>query len=169
MSSIVHSWLFPIVQAIRTQSNHGVSKWVSRIQPAMHSVVSDLSQWYHEATLFWKCALLRLQSGNKFSISNLSIIYLFIFYGSIKISFDMLDLQICHAQQRCFDMKTRRDPTLIGTDEYGNSIKTHYHCTNGYCSEIHSLKCERRCNEKVFNTTGKNTFIFNGERIIIAR
>ena len=91
------------------------------------------------------------------------------FFGCIKISFDMLDLQICHAQQRCFDMKTRRDPTLIGTDEYGNSIKTHYHCTNGYCSEIHSLKCERRCNEKVFNTTGKNTFIFNGERIIIAR
>ena len=78
-------------------------------------------------------------------------------------------MQICGARQQCFDMKTRRDPTMIGTDEYGNAISTHYHCTDGYCSEIHSLKCERRCNEKIFNTKGKNTFIFNGERIIIAK
>ena len=58
---------------------------------------------------------------------------------------------------------------MIGTDEYGNSVSLIYNCNNGYCSEIHSLTCERRCNEKVFNTTGKNTFIFDGERVIIAR
>ena len=66
-------------------------------------------------------------------------------------------------------MSARRDPTMIGTDEYGNSVSLIYNCNNGYCSEIHSLTCERRCNEKVFNTTGKNTFIFDGERVIIAR
>ena len=78
-------------------------------------------------------------------------------------------MQICSARQQCFDMKTRRDPTMIGTDTYGNAKSTHYHCLDGYCSEIHSLKCERRCDEKVFDTKGKNTFIFNGERIIIAK
>ena len=58
---------------------------------------------------------------------------------------------------------------MIGTDEYGNAEARYYDCKDGYCTEIHSLKCERRCNEKVFNTKNKNTFIFNGERVIIAR
>ena len=89
----------------------------------------------------------------------INLVYLYIF----KLN------QICSARMQCFDMKTRRDPTLIGTDEYGNSVSVHYSCKDGYCSEIHSLKCERRCNEKIFNTKKKNTFIFNGERIIIAR
>ena len=66
-------------------------------------------------------------------------------------------------------MKTRKDPTMIGTDSYGLPKESYYNCNKGYCSEIHSLKCERRCDEKVFDTKGKNTFIFNGERIIVAR
>jgi len=75
---------------------------------------------------------------------------------------------ICNARQQCFDMTTRRDPTMIGTDSYGLPKESYYNCNKGKCSEIHSLTCERRCNEKVFDTKGKNTFIFNGERIIVA-
>ena len=64
---------------------------------------------------------------------------------------------------------------MIGTDEFGNTISKIYHCNHGFCNEIHNLTCERRCKDKKtndtkdFNTKGKNTFIFNGERVIIAR
>ena len=65
-------------------------------------------------------------------------------------------------------MKDRRDPTVIGTDEYGNAVLTYYTCKDGYCTEIYDLKCERRCNELMFNTVEKNSVIFSGERLIIA-
>ena len=66
-------------------------------------------------------------------------------------------------------MNARRDPTEIGTDEYGNSILTYYNCKNGTCMEIYDLKCERRCNELVFEMSDKNSVIISEERIIIAK
>ena len=30
--------------------------------------------------------------------------------------------QICNSRNECFDMKARRDPTVIGTDEFGNPV-----------------------------------------------
>ncbi len=56
--------------------------------------------------------------------------------------------QICHHKKLCFSMHSRKDPTEIGTDEFGNSVLNYYECKNGYCSEIYNLTCERRCNEK---------------------
>nr|XP_040567981.1 uncharacterized protein LOC121117603 [Lepeophtheirus salmonis] len=76
--------------------------------------------------------------------------------------------QICQDQEFCFDLRKRRDPTIIGTDIYRNPVKRYYTCEHGYCSEIYDLKCERRCDDLQFNTTGKNSFIFNGEKIIMA-
>ena len=76
---------------------------------------------------------------------------------------------ICHQRGQCFDMHSRRDPTVIGTDEFGNSVLRYYTCKKGYCSEIYDLKCERRCNERIFDTRDKNTYIFNGEQIIITK
>ena len=66
-------------------------------------------------------------------------------------------------------MTARRDPTEIGTDEYGNSILTYYNCQNGICVEIYDLKCERRCNELEFDMSDKNSVIISEERIIIAK
>ena len=57
-------------------------------------------------------------------------------------------MQICHNREQCFDMKSRKDPTKIGTDEFANPVLTYYYCLDGYCSEIYDLKCERRCDEK---------------------
>ena len=45
---------------------------------------------------------------------------------------------------------------------------TYYECHDGYCSEIYNLKCERRCNSKTFYTTGINSIIFVGEKVIMA-
>ena len=45
---------------------------------------------------------------------------------------------------------------------------TYYECNDGYCSEIYNLKCERRCNSKTFYTTGINSIIFVGEKVIMA-
>lgn len=74
---------------------------------------------------------------------------------------------ICSQRGECFDMHSRKDPTVIGTDEFGNSVLTYYTCHKGYCREIYDLKCERRCDSLMFDMRGKNTVIFNGERIII--
>ncbi len=57
-------------------------------------------------------------------------------------------LQVCHQREECFDMSSRKDPTKIGTDEFGNPVLTYYECIDGYCSEIYDLTCERRCNEE---------------------
>lgn len=65
-------------------------------------------------------------------------------------------------------MKSRRDPTVIGTDEFGNAVLGYYTCTDGYCIEIYDLKCERRCNDLTFNMNDKNSVIFSEERLIIA-
>lgn len=65
-------------------------------------------------------------------------------------------------------MHSRKDPTIIGSDEFGNSVLEYYTCNDGKCIEIYNLTCERRCNERTFNTVEKNTVIFSGERIIIA-
>ena len=65
-------------------------------------------------------------------------------------------------------MSARRDPTEIGTDEYGNSILTYYKCNDGVCVEIYDLKCQRRCNELEFDMSDKNSVIISEERIIIA-
>ena len=77
-------------------------------------------------------------------------------------------LQICHQRGQCFDMASRRDPTVIGTDAFGNPKKEYYDCSGGYCVEIYNLTCERRCDELEFNMKEKNTVIFSGERIIVA-
>ena len=66
-------------------------------------------------------------------------------------------------------MTAQRDPTEIGTDEYGNSILKYYHCQNGNCTEIYDLKCKRRCNELEFDMSDKNSVIISEERIIIAK
>ena len=65
-------------------------------------------------------------------------------------------------------MDSRRDPTTIGTDEFGNPVLQYYTCDNGHCMEIYDLKCERRCNELVFDMKDKNSVIVDRERIIIA-
>ena len=65
-------------------------------------------------------------------------------------------------------MSSRRDPTVIGTDEFGNDMKEYYDCNDGYCVEIYNLTCERRCNELEFNMKEKNTVIFSGERVVLA-
>jgi len=75
---------------------------------------------------------------------------------------------ICNSRNECFDMKARRDPTVIGTDEYGNPVVGYFTCTEGYCVEIYDLKCERRCDSREFDMRGKNSVIFSGEKIIIA-
>ncbi len=66
-------------------------------------------------------------------------------------------------------MHARRDPTVIGTDEFGNPVLKYYTCNDGYCTEIYNLTCERRCDSREFNMNDKNTVILSGERIIIAR
>jgi len=66
-------------------------------------------------------------------------------------------------------MNARRDPTEIGTDEFGNSVLTYYTCKNGTCVEIYDLKCQRRCNEFEFDMRDKNSVIISEERIIIAK
>lgn len=76
--------------------------------------------------------------------------------------------QICYQRGECFDMKSRRDPTVIGTDEFGNAVLGYYTCTDGYCIEIYDLTCERRCNELTFQMTERNSIIVSGERLIIA-
>lgn len=76
--------------------------------------------------------------------------------------------KICHQRGQCFDMASRRDPTVIGTDAFGNPKKEYYDCSGGYCVEIYNLTCERRCDELEFNMKEKNTVIFSGERIIVA-
>ena len=45
---------------------------------------------------------------------------------------------------------------------------TYYECHGGYCSEIYNLKCERRCKSKTFRTTGMNSILFVGEKVIMA-
>ncbi len=65
-------------------------------------------------------------------------------------------------------MKSRRDPTVIGTDEFGNAVLGYYSCNNGYCVEIYNLTCERRCDDLTFNLSDKNSIIMIGERIILA-
>ena len=45
---------------------------------------------------------------------------------------------------------------------------TYYECHGGYCSEIYNLKCERRCDSKTFYTTGINSILFVGEKVIMA-
>lgn len=75
---------------------------------------------------------------------------------------------ICNQRGECFDMKDRRDPTMIGTDEFGNAVLGYYTCKDGYCIEIYDLKCERRCNELTFKTEHTNSVIFSGERLIMA-
>ncbi len=65
-------------------------------------------------------------------------------------------------------MHSRKDPTEIGTDEFGNSVLNYYECKNGYCSEIYNLTCERRCNEKTFKTEGINSVLFIEEHLIMA-
>lgn len=35
---------------------------------------------------------------------------------------------ICHKRGECFDMHSRRDPTVIGTDEYGLPDLRYYNC-----------------------------------------
>ncbi len=47
---------------------------------------------------------------------------------------------ICHRSGRCFDMKSHRDTTTIGKDEYGRPVKKYYDCRQGQCSEISNLK-----------------------------
>uniref|UniRef100_A0A0K2TXH1 Uncharacterized protein n=1 Tax=Lepeophtheirus salmonis TaxID=72036 RepID=A0A0K2TXH1_LEPSM len=76
--------------------------------------------------------------------------------------------QICRERAQCYDLRRRKDPTEIGTDEFGNSVSRYYTCEHGFCSEIYDLKCERRCDGIVFNTTRKNSFIFQGEKVIMA-
>jgi len=75
---------------------------------------------------------------------------------------------ICNQRGECFDMKGRRDPTVIGTDEFGNPVTGYYTCEDGYCIEIYDLKCERRCDSLDFQMNEKNSVIFQGEKIIIA-
>ena len=77
--------------------------------------------------------------------------------------------QICSQRGECFNMNARRDPTEIGTDEFGNSVLTYYTCKNGTCVEIYDLKCQRRCNEFEFDMRDKNSVIISEERIIIAK
>ena len=64
-------------------------------------------------------------------------------------------------------MATRRDPTVIGTDEFGNPVLRYFTCTQGYCREIYDLHCERRCDEQIFEVGKYNSIIFNGERVIM--
>ena len=66
-------------------------------------------------------------------------------------------------------MNARRDPTEIGTDEYGNPVLKYYNCQNGHCVEIYDLKCKRNCNEIEFDMSDKNSVIISEERIIIAK
>ncbi len=67
-------------------------------------------------------------------------------------------------------MHSRKDPTEIGTDEYGNSVLNYYECTKGQCSEIYDLTCERRCNERTFKTgQGINSVLFIQEHVIMAQ
>lgn len=66
-------------------------------------------------------------------------------------------------------MTSRKDPTKIGMDEFNLPDLTYYRCIKGYCSEIYDLKCERKCDSKMFQTTGKNSVLFIGERVIMAR
>ncbi len=66
-------------------------------------------------------------------------------------------------------MSSRKDPTKIGTDDYGLPRLAYYECKKGYCSEIYDLKCERRCDSKTFRTRDKNSIMFIGERIIMAK
>ena len=91
-----------------------------------------------------------------------------IFFHFDEIFFTFWLLQICHQRGQCFDMASRRDPTVIGTDAFGNPKKEYYDCSGGYCVEIYNLTCERRCDELEFNMKEKNTVIFSGERIIVA-
>jgi len=76
---------------------------------------------------------------------------------------------ICNQRGECFDMKGRRDPTVIGTDEFGNPVTGYYTCKNGFCIEIYDLKCERRCDSRQFDMNEKNSVIFSGENITIAK
>ena len=75
---------------------------------------------------------------------------------------------ICHQRGQCFDMRKRRDPTKIGTDEFGIPELKYYTCNKGQCEEIYNLKCKRRCNELNFDMNNKNAVIVHGERIIMA-
>jgi len=76
---------------------------------------------------------------------------------------------ICNQRNYCFDMKARRDPTVIGTDEFGNPVTGYFTCNDGYCIEIYDLACERRCNSTDFNMKDKNSVIYSGENIMIAK
>ena len=66
-------------------------------------------------------------------------------------------------------MTSRKDPTKIGTDEFGIAEMRYYECQKGYCSEIYNLTCERRCDFKDFQTRDKNSIMFIGERVIMAQ
>ncbi len=66
-------------------------------------------------------------------------------------------------------MASRRDPSQLGLDDYKQPKLIYYYCKKGYCEEIYDLKCERKCDSMVFDTTDKNSMLFIGERIIMAQ
>jgi len=76
--------------------------------------------------------------------------------------------EICKERRACYDMKGRRDPVKIGTDEFGLPKTGYYNCVKGYCVEIYNLTCERRCDSMEFKMKQKNSVIFSVENIIIA-
>ena len=84
---------------------------------------------------------------------------------------NIIVFQICNQRRECFDMKDRRDRTVIGTNKTGNGtpVKSYYTCLNGYCTEIYNLTCERKCNETEFDLVGKNSVIFTGEKVITSK
>lgn len=93
---------------------------------------------------------------------------------------------VCLQRRQCFDMTKRKDPTLIGVNEFGQSVQAFYHCQKGFCTEIYNLKCERKCMAVVNETRhngiphefknlgnekkqGKNALIFDGESVVSIR
>ena len=75
------------------------------------------------------------------------------------------------AHSNVFDMKDRKDRTVIGTNKTrnGTPVRNYYTCKNGYCIEIYNLTCERKCNDTEFNLVGKNSVIFTGEKVITSK
>ena len=74
--------------------------------------------------------------------------------------------QMCHRNNKCFDMTTRRDPPRIGKDQWDRPREAYYTCKDGLCNEITELKCKRKCDDLEVDFEKVNAIVFSGERIV---
>jgi hypothetical protein len=79
--------------------------------------------------------------------------------------------QVCAWRGHCFDLRTRKDPSRIGTDAFDAPISGLYYCGHrpGRCVQVAETHCQRRCHDVRVHADDANVAVISGEQLLMAR